>query len=107
MTKSQSATLLSDWHPADVRAEIVKSGTTLSRLSREHGYDESAVGKAMRQPWPAVERIIAARLRVAPAAIWPTRYDRHGNPLRERVGQKRIYATTQAQARNVQAGRGA
>jgi len=78
-----------DWHPADIVAAIWKRGSSLRRLSREHGYGESSLKNAMLLPWPKAEAIIAAFIGVHPRAIWPTRYDSKGQPLSGR-GQRGI-----------------
>jgi Ner family transcriptional regulator len=70
-----------DWHSADVAAAPKKRGHSLSGLSLSHGYHHTAVGKALKQPWPAVERIIAAALDCAPPDLWPSRYGDDGLPL--------------------------
>jgi Ner family transcriptional regulator len=72
---------LTDWHPADVLAALKKRGHSLAGLSVANGYHPTAAGKALKQPWPAMERLIAAAIGVAPQAIWPTRYDGDGQPL--------------------------
>jgi Ner family transcriptional regulator len=71
----------SDWHPADVLAALKKRGYSLAGLSVAHGYHPTAAGKALKQAWPAVERILADALGQRPQAIWPSRYDLEGNPL--------------------------
>ena len=68
----------SDWHPADVLAALKKRGKTLAGISTAHGYHPTAAGKALKRPWPAMERTIAAELGMSPEEIWPSRY-----PLRE------------------------
>jgi Ner family transcriptional regulator len=70
-----------DWHPADVLAALKKRGHSLAALSVANGYHPTAVGKALKQPWPAVESIVATALEVAPQEIWPSRYDALGRPL--------------------------
>jgi len=65
-----------DWHPADVLAALKKRGKTLSGISTSHGYHATAAGKALKQPWPAMEALIAAAIGVAPEEIWPSRYTR-------------------------------
>jgi Ner family transcriptional regulator len=70
-----------DWHPADVLAALKKRGHSLSGLSMANGYHPTAAGKALKQPWPAMEKIVAAALAVTPQEIWPSRYDNHGQPL--------------------------
>lgn len=69
-----------DWHPADVLAALKKRGLSLARLSVENGYHPTAAGKALKQSWPAIERILAAALALTPQEIWPSRYDKDGRP---------------------------
>ncbi len=66
--------ITSDWHPADVLAALKKRGYSLTALSVVNGYHPTAVGKALRAPWPRAEKIIADALGVAPQVIWPSRY---------------------------------
>jgi Ner family transcriptional regulator len=70
-----------DWHPADVLAALKKRGHSLAGLSLAHGYHPTAAGKALKQPWPAMERLVAAALGLQPQTIWPSRYDSEGRPL--------------------------
>jgi Ner family transcriptional regulator len=67
-----------DWHPADVLAALKKRGKSLVSISIAHGYHPTAAGKALKRPWPAVERAIAAELGVSPEEIWPSRYPLKG-----------------------------
>ena len=69
-----------DWHPADVLAALKKRGHSLAGLSVANGYHPTAAGKALKQPWPAMERLVAGAIGVAPQEIWPSRYDSEGNP---------------------------
>ncbi|HEY2619554.1 MAG TPA: helix-turn-helix domain-containing protein [Acetobacteraceae bacterium] len=71
-----------DWHPADVLAALKKRGHSLAGLSVANGYHPTAAGKALKQPWPALERLLAEAIGVTPQAIWPSRYDREGSPRR-------------------------
>jgi Ner family transcriptional regulator len=71
-----------DWHPADVLAALKKRGHSLAGLSVAHGYHPTAAGKALRQPWPAIERLLAEAIGVPAQTIWPSRYDCEGNPRR-------------------------
>jgi Ner family transcriptional regulator len=70
-----------DWHPADVLAGLKKRGHSLAGLSVANGYHPTAAGKALKQQWPAMERLLAEALGLAPQAIWPSRYDREGRPI--------------------------
>jgi Ner family transcriptional regulator len=71
-----------DWHPADVLAALKKRGHSLAGLSIANGYHPTAAGKALRHSWPAMERMLAEAIGIAPQAIWPSRYDAEGNPVR-------------------------
>ena len=71
-----------DWHPADVLAALKKRGYNLAGLSVANGYHPTAAGKALKQPWPAIERLLAEAIGVTPQEIWPSRYDAAGNPRR-------------------------
>jgi Ner family transcriptional regulator len=70
-----------DWHPADVLAALKKRGHSLAGLSVANGYHPTAAGKALKQAWPAMERLVADAIGVPPQQIWPSRYDGDGSPL--------------------------
>jgi len=70
----------SDWHPADVLAALKKRGHSLAGLSVANGYHPTAAGKALKQRWPAIERLIAEAIGIAPHEIWPSRYNGDGTP---------------------------
>lgn len=57
-----------------IKKQIRSKGTTMVKLSTDHGYSSAAVSKALRRPWPAVERIIADFLGTSPESLWPERY---------------------------------
>jgi Ner family transcriptional regulator len=80
-SESNAAANPADWHPADVLAALKKRGHSLAGLSLANGYHPTAAGKALKQPWPAMERIVAAALDLTPQTIWPSRYDNDGHPL--------------------------
>lgn len=75
---------LQDWHPADIVAALRKRGWSLRQLSIHHGYNPTALKHALAGPWPRGEMLIAAALELPPQHIWPSRYDRHGQPNRGR-----------------------
>lgn len=81
-------TLQNDWHPETVKAAIRKRGITLTYLAVISGYSESAVRKALRRPWPAIEGIVASFLGERPETIWPSRYSRRGVPLNRRRNKR-------------------
>lgn len=73
-----------DWHPADIVAALRKRGWSLRRLSQHHGYRTNALKNVIAGPWPRGEWLIAEALGLRPQQIWPSRYDRHGQPNRGR-----------------------
>lgn len=84
-TESTQPRTQADWHPADVLAALKKRGQSLAGLSVAHGYHPTAAGKALKRAWPAMEAIIAAALDLAPADIWPSRYDASSQPISART----------------------
>jgi Ner family transcriptional regulator len=69
-----------DWHPADVLAALKKRGHNLAGLSVANGYHPTAAGKALKQQWPAMEKLVAEAIGMPPQAIWPSRYEGDGSP---------------------------
>lgn len=59
-------------------------GYTYASLGREIGAPRTTVRAAVRKPYPAIERVIAAKLGLRPEQIWPERYDARGRPRRKR-----------------------
>ncbi|QIQ22270.1 helix-turn-helix domain-containing protein [Zophobihabitans entericus] len=66
--------IASDWHPADILAELKKRGLTLAELSRQSGFSSSTLSNALIRPWTKGEVIIANALDKKPEEIWPSRY---------------------------------
>lgn len=67
-----------DWHKADIVAAVRKAGSSLSALSRMHGYTPTIIGHALHCPCPKYERLIAEFLNITPQTIWPSRYHEDG-----------------------------
>ena len=79
-----------DWETWDIRAALGKKGYTLSKLARENGLSRTSPSQAFRRPWARMEQLIAEKIGVSPAEIWPSRY-RQGAPKRDakkRAGKK-------------------
>lgn len=75
----------SDWHPADIKCAMDKKGYSFARIAREYGcIARNSPNSVLRKPWSHMEKIVAGIIGVRPADIWPSRYDRRGNPLKER-----------------------
>jgi Ner family transcriptional regulator len=79
----------------DIVAAIKKRGTSLRRLSLEHGYSPDALRNVLTRPWPRAEAIVAAFLETTPQVIWPSRYHPDGRPKSGRgergVGRPRTH----------------
>jgi Ner family transcriptional regulator len=80
-SESKARAGTTDWHPADILAALKKRGYSLAGLSVTNGYHPTAAGKALKQPWPAMERLVADAIGQPPESIWPSRYDSEGRPL--------------------------
>lgn len=87
------------WHPADIIAAVRKRGTSLQRLSREHGFSAFTMNKAVRQCFPACHAIIAAVIGEPRQFIWPQYYDREGGRLSARERRRRALRIEIAQSR--------
>jgi len=95
-----------DWHPADIKAALVKAGWSFNQLGLYHGYtSKSALTGVLRNPWPKAESLIAEAIGVAPQEIWPSRYNTDGTPNRVRGRQPVRPAGLPTVARNSNAAR--
>jgi Ner family transcriptional regulator len=102
-------TLATTHHLYELDAEGIKyrlrrHGYTLTSLGRVLGVTRHAVGLALRQPYPRIERAIADILGLEPAAIWPERYDADGNPNRP-MGRPKKSITTATENHKTAVGR--
>ncbi|SDK54179.1 transcriptional regulator, Nlp family [Methylophilus rhizosphaerae] len=70
----------SDWHRADVIAAFKKRDTSITRVAREKGMNNSYLLGALNKPYPKAERMLAEFLGVTPQTIWPSRYHADGSP---------------------------
>ncbi|MES1936716.1 helix-turn-helix domain-containing protein [Salinisphaera hydrothermalis] len=71
-----------DWHPADIKAALEKSGWSLRRLGQHHGLSGSALKNALHRCYPRAEYLIGEAIGVPAHEIWPTRYHANGMPKR-------------------------
>lgn len=67
-----------------VKYQLRRRGYSLRRLSDELGVTNNAVQMAKYTPYPRMERAIARKLNLAPAVIWPERWNVDGTPSRQR-----------------------
>lgn len=89
---------LSDWHPADIKAELEKKGWTLRSLAEHHGIKgSSSFSRALDCSMPTNERRIAEAIGVPVQFIWPSRYFQDGAPRqRGRTVRKRRILTAES-----------
>jgi len=64
-----------------VKAALAARGTSLAAVSRQLGKTPSAMTKVKTVPLPALQAAIADVLGEKPQVIWPSRYDRFGQPV--------------------------
>lgn len=96
-----------DWHRADIVAALWKKGTTVRRLSVQHGYASGSLRHALAGISPRAERIIADAIGVPPQQIWPSRYDEQGHTLARPMGRPpKNQSSAARRLRNLQAGAG-
>ena len=69
------------WHPQEIIFSVRMKGTSLQRLSREHGFHLRTFNMAVKQRFPRCHDIIAAVIGVPRQSIWPQFYDEDGRVL--------------------------
>jgi len=69
-----------DWHKADIKSALEKSGWSLRKLAAHLGLHHRTLNQAFQQSYPASERRIADAIGIHPMAIWPSRYNADGTP---------------------------
>ena len=94
-----SKRVLAAWHPADIIAAVRKKGTSLQRLSKEHGFAITTMNKAVRQCFPACHALISEVIGEPRQTIWPQYYDRNGDRLSARERRRREKASEIMQQR--------
>lgn len=71
--------VIADWHPADIKAALVKKGITLAGLAKAYGMtSSSSFSSTFTRSYPINERRIADALGIHPKHIWPSRYNADG-----------------------------
>ena len=85
-------TLPEDWPNPIIKARLEMAGWNFNRIAKEYGYARKSPSAVLRTPWPMVEMIVAEKIAtlkefkgLTAAAIWPSRYDRKGRPLKVRL----------------------
>lgn len=68
------------WHPQDIIAAVRKRGSSLQRLSRDHGFARETFNHALVRRFPNAHAIIADFLGVSRGGLWPHWYRPDGSP---------------------------
>lgn len=68
------------WHPQDIIAEVRKRGSSLARLTREHGFSRDVLYKCLTQRFPNGHNVVAAAIGQTKHALWPQWYDQNDLP---------------------------
>ncbi len=86
-----------------IKFQLRARGSSLSKIAREVNVTRYCPIKALRSPYPRIERAIAKRLHLRPEQIWPERYDENGRPnrARGRPNKSVIKDTSHVRRRNV------
>ena len=57
-----------------IKYQLELLGCSFASIAREHGITRMTANSVMRRRYPKIERIIASKLGVRPADLWPERY---------------------------------
>jgi Ner family transcriptional regulator len=82
-----------------IKARLEEAGWKLREVDREFGLGRDACSNCLRLPHEPAEQAIATVLGVHPASLWPERYDKNGERL------KQNYKLTPKRTRQKVAGR--
>ena len=77
---------------------IKLKGLTLAEIARRNGVGRQCAQRALSQPYPKYERLIAQALGLKVQSLFPDRYDRDGTP--RKYGQKRPRACDSETSKN-------
>jgi Ner family transcriptional regulator len=95
---SKKNAISTDWHKTEVIAALHKRNLSLSFIGVSANLSRSALARALREPYPNGERIIAEALEMRPQDIWPSRYDANGVSVVGKGGRARMSGQINASA---------
>lgn len=73
---AKKTTVTKDWTKEFIKYRISEMFGTMTAMAHCYGLHPSVIRRALRVPYPKVDRVIAKALGVHPADIWPSRYSR-------------------------------
>lgn len=71
-----------DWNKADIKAALEKAGWTCRKLAKAHNKAHSYFSDTLVRPNPRAQKIMAEEIGHTPSTIWPSRYEKDGQPKR-------------------------
>ena len=71
-----------DWSWPKVKYELELRGQTLAAIARRLNVTPQAARLVKDRPLPRLQEAIATAIGISPMAIWPSRYDGTGQPVR-------------------------
>lgn len=100
MPRRPAAKLKPDWSREYIKYRIRAKYGSMVALAGCYGLDPSVIKRALRVPYPKVERTIAVALDTSPEDIWPSRYDpellRTNRRLWRRLGNRKSSSAADA-----------
>lgn len=73
-----------------IKNQVKQKGVSLAELARNAGFSASEVQGSLYRPIFWGEQIIAKFLNTHPMNLWPSRYDKEGNPLHPYASAKHL-----------------
>lgn len=73
---AKKTTVTKDWTKEFIKYRICEMFGSMTDMAHCYGLHPSVIRRALRVPYPKVDRVIAKALGVHPADIWPSRYNR-------------------------------
>jgi Ner family transcriptional regulator len=70
-----------DWPWYRIKAAVEAEGQTLADVAFDAGVEPSSIYHVKRWPNPRLQTVIAKIIGVSALEIWPSRYDRQGQPV--------------------------
>lgn len=80
---AKKPTVPQDWTNEYIKYRLREMFGSMTAMAHCYGLHPSVIRRALRVPYPKVDRVIAMALREEPATIWPSRYNIEvpaGNP---------------------------
>jgi Ner family transcriptional regulator len=71
---AKKTTAPKDWTKEFIKYRISEMFGTMTDMAHCYGLHPSVIRRALRVPYPKVDRVIARALGEHPATIWPSRY---------------------------------